>query len=396
MLVSTLVIGWVAFEVAATGSAADVLTLKDGQVVLGQILESERRGPVVMLVRRPWAEANLPARFAAWKQAEVPLNRKAEAMRRARLIAWRRDRRPDAAGGDRITPWLDRELARPESGPTSMLMVVKLPRSEVSSVERKSAKDGRLLRLGWLSNLPEVESMPRAELTTALDGRGFSAEVDTPVSVEAFLPVPVETEARWLVRRAATEVRNDAGGRLLRYQGLILAEPAVGEAPPAAAALGGALGSLKELLGEPPVEPLPGKLRELAGQGRSGVLVTRLELAPDLSAALVETTLWARGGDRWVPALVRSSTVRPDDLPANEGAGLAEDPQVKAALGIVGMLGLGEVLPEIKRRSLGMGAATRVALGQARTALDRELDALAISLEPPRDAGTLAPPPTRP
>jgi hypothetical protein len=395
MLVATLWVGWMAFGVAATGSAADVLTLKDGQVVVGQVVESERRGPVVMLVRRGWAEANLPARFAAWKQAEVPLIRKAEAMRHDRLVAWRRERRLDAAGGDRITPWLDQELARPAAGATSPLMVVKLGRSEVKSLERASSKDGRMLRLGWLSNLPEVETMSRTELATALDGRGFSAEVDTPVSVESLLPTPIETEAQWLVRRAATEARNDPGCRLIRYQGMILPEAAIGEAPPAAEALSGALGSLKELLGEAPVEPLPGKLREMAGQGRSGVVVTRLELAPDLSAASVETTLWARGGDRWVPAIVRTSTARPDDLPANEGAGLAEDPQVKAAFGVVSMLGLGEVSPELQRRSLRMGAATREALGRARSALDRELDTLAISLEPRREASPATPPATR-
>src|SRR5437764_941386 len=82
----------------------------------------------------------------------------------------------------------------------------------------------------------------------------------------------------------ATGLANDPGGRLLRYQGMVLPEPAPGEAPPAAAGLNAAISGLKELLGEAPVDPLPGKLRELGQKGRVGAVVTRLELSPDLSS----------------------------------------------------------------------------------------------------------------
>ena len=373
----------------SANSAADSVTFKDGRVLLGQILDSDRRAPFLVLVRRAWAEANLPDRASTWAKAEAPLTKRAEAQRRERLQAWRRDRRPDPAGGDRITPWLDHELARmadPKAESKSALMVVKLGRAEVKAIDRKPRRANRMLRLGWLSNLPDVEAMPRDDLARGLDGRGFDPNATSPVAIDSLLPTQPETDAQWLVRRAATEVSNDPGGRLLRYQGLILPEPAAGEAPPAGASLAAALGSLKELLGEAPVDPLPGKLRERAGQGRVGAVVTRLDLSPDFSTVAVETALWVRaGGDRWVPALVRSSTVRPDDLPANAGDGLADDPQVKAAFGVVEALGLGEVPADLKRRSLNMGAATRKALGQARGALDQELNSAALSLEPPRD-----------
>ena len=374
---------------ASTQSAADSVTLKDGKVVLGQVLESDRRGPLMVLVRRAWAEANLTDRAAAWAKAEAPLAKRAEAQRRERLQAWRRDRRPDPAGGDRITPWLDRELARladPKADSKSTLMVAKIGRTDIKAIDRKPRRANRLLRLGWLSNLPDVETMPQGDLAQGLEGRGFDPNAVTPVSVDSLLPAQPEADAQWLVRRAATEVANDPGGRLLRYQGLVMPEPAPGEAPPAAATLNAALSSLKELLGETPVDPLPGKLRELAGQGRVGAVVTRLDLSPDLSGVAVETTLWVRaGGDRWVPAISRSANIRPDDLPANAGDGLADDPQVKAAFGLVESLGLGEVPADLKRRSLNMGAATRKALGQARGALDQELNSAALSLEPPRD-----------
>jgi hypothetical protein len=125
--------------------------------------------------------------------------------------------------------------------------------------------------------------------------------------------------------------------------------------------------------------------------------VTSLNLAPDLASVGVETTLWVRTqGDSWAQAIVRSATVRPDDLPANAGEGLADDPQVKGAFGVIESLGFGEIPPELKRRSLSMGAATRKALGQARGALDRELNSFALSLEAPRDRPPAANPAPKP
>ena len=369
------------------GSAADAITLRDGKVLFGQVVDSDRRGPLLVLARRAWVEANLPDHAVAWAKAEAPLAMRAAAQRRQRLISWRRERRPGPAEGDRIGPWIDGELARlepPDAGTKTPLMLLRIARGEVKAIDRKSKRDGRLLRLGWLCNLPDVESAVRPDLARALDGRGFSPEGESAASVEALLPTQPEDEVRWLARRAATEVANDPGGRLIRYQGMLMAEPAAGEAPPAAAGLGAALGTIKELLGEAPVDPLPGKLRELAGWGKSGVVVTRMELAADLSAVAVEATLWARSGDRWAPVVARSNSVRPDALPAGAGAGLADDPQVKAAFGLIEGLGLGEVAPELKQRSLGMGAATKRALGQARAAIDLDIEALGYSLEPAR------------
>ena len=385
MTAAWLLIGLAWFESLAEPSVADAVTLRDGKVLLGQVLESDRRGPLLVLARRAWVEANLPDRAAVWSKAEAPITRRAEVQLRGRLLAWRAERRPGLVEGDRIGPWIDRELGRlANPDDRSRLMVVRLARPEVKSIDRKAARENRMLRLGWLLDLPDVEAMSRPDLSEALDGRGFSANGESPVSVDSLLPTQPEADARWFVRRAATEVANDPGARWIRYQGLLMAEPAPGEPPPIASGLNAALGTLKELLGEAPVDPLPGKLRELAGQGRAGVVVTRMEIAPDFSSVAVEATLWARGGDRWVPAVIRSSVVRPDDLPANAGNGLADDPQVKAAFGLVEGLGLGEVPADLKRRSLVMGAATKQALGQARSALDRETGTLELSLEPPR------------
>jgi hypothetical protein len=114
--------------------------------------------------------------------------------------------------------------------------------------------------------------------------------------------------------------------------------------------------------------------------------VTRLAIGPELSAVTVESTLWVRGGDRWMPFASRTATVRPEELGREAGKNLEWDPQVQGAFRIIGLLGLGAVSPEIKDRSLRMGAATEKALGMARSAFNRDLDALALPvLEPFRD-----------
>ena len=91
--------------------------------------------------------------------------------------------------------------------------------------------------------------------------------------------------------------------------------------------------------------------------------MTRLVMAPDLGGVTVETTFWVRAtGGRWVAYGSRASTVRADDLKPDAGGDLAEDPQVKGAFGIVEALGLA-IPPELKQRSLRIGAATQKALG---------------------------------
>ncbi len=73
-------------------TAADAVTLRDGSVVLGQVVEPSPRGMLTVLVRRAWAEAKLPGRAARWEEAEAPTLRRARTARRERLAAWKRDR----------------------------------------------------------------------------------------------------------------------------------------------------------------------------------------------------------------------------------------------------------------------------------------------------------------
>ncbi len=64
---------------------------------------------------------------------------------------------------------------------------------------------------------------------------------------------------------------------------------------------------------------------------------------------------------------------------------LAEDPQIKGILGLAEGLGLGGIDPDLRQKSLRMGAATREAMGQARDAFEREISRLALPVGGDRD-----------
>lgn len=371
-------------------SAADAVTLRDGAVVLGEWIESSpRAGTTNFLVRREWARGHVPVWAKKWEATEAPIVRRAAARRRERLEAWARERR--AGFDDRISSWINREVARLKNegeATSSPLLMARLSRGDVRTISRVPAGQSRRLRLAWLSGFRDPEAMSADELKESLEGRGFDVAGKSPVSVDALVAPQPETDAAWLIRRAATEVSFDSDLRFVRYGAAVFPEPAAGQ-PMNLGGLLPAVSALKELLGENPGDPLAPRLREVEARGRVGALVTKLDTVADLSAVTVEMTLWVRQpGDRWVPGGSRSARVRTDDLGPDAGKDLADDPQVSMVFQAVEALGLGGIDPEVKRRSLGIGAATRKALGLARAAAATDLATLALPVldavkEPP-------------
>ena len=364
---------------------ADTVTLRDGTQVLGEVGETQGR-VTIFLVRRAWAREHVPDWTRRWEAAEQTATARAVTQRRDRLAAWRRDRASaPATENDRITPWLDRELADAGAKGASPLMAVKLLPGDIQKVARHPRASGGLLRQAWLAGSRNPESQSADVVRGDLEGRGLDLSRPVAPVVDGLLPPRPENDAVWLTRRAATEVLYDPGLRFLRYQGMLLPDPGSGQAQgmPALSALP-ALGAL--LGGEAPADPLPVQLRQLGSQGKVGALVTRLEIAPDFSGVMVEVTLWVRqGADRWHPAGARSARVRPDDLGADAGKELAQDPQVAMAFQVVEALGLGNLGADLKRRSLGIGAATQKALGQARAIAQADLVGLALPVLERRD-----------
>jgi len=363
---------------AAEVPVADSLTLRDGTVVAGLVVEPAPKGKVLFLVRRALAEAKAPEWQKRWAAAEAASSAKAREQRLARLKAWRRERKVE--GADEVAAWLDAEIPRVEAGGggPSALMLLAVPRADVRKLDRRPAALGKLLRRGWLVKFAEPERMEPAELASALEGRGYLATAAETPSVDNLLPTPSEPDETWRLRRAATEVAAEPGLRYIRHLGLVLPESSGMDGPGAQAAVAGS--ALKALIGGEGADPMEAKAREAGDRGRTGLVVTRLEIAEDLSAVKVESSLWVKAGpERWQPALSRASTVRPDALHEDEGKALADDPQVQAAFKVVE--GLGNVSPEMARRSLKVGAATRRAMGEAREALRKDLSALEFSLD---------------
>lgn len=358
---------------------ADAIALRDGGVILGVVADSPPGRPVRGVVRRKWAEARFPERMARWRAQEAPALKKARAKRVERLSAWRRERVAEAGAKDLVLEWIDAETARlqgdGEAAP-SRLLIVTIDRRDIKSIAKRPEASSRLLKLGWRAGLEGVEEMSAADLKQAVEGRGILAEGEGPVALDDLLPLSAETDEQWQVRRAATEVANEPGLRFIAHQGLVLPEGREG-APPE---VGDALGALKGLLGEPGGEdPLREKLAGVAARGRVGVVLTRLEIAPDFSGVRVESALLVRTArEGWKVAVTRPSTVRPDDLRPEAGEELAADPQVKAAFQVVEGLGLGKIDPAMKDRSLKVGAATRRALHEAQAALGRDLEGWAL------------------
>jgi hypothetical protein len=377
-------VGVFCLALAAAGQhahAADVVTLRGGKTVLGQLVEPSPRGTLTLLVRRAWLEAQQPELAKRWEAEEKSALRRAQAQRRSRLEAWKRERAAGPEPNDRIGPWIDQALEQLQGdgpGKGSRLMVVTLTRGQVQSVQQQPKSSARLLRLGWRAGFPNVEIMDLGALEDALESRGFDLKSHAPVALDSLLPLPVETEAQWLARRAATEVTFDSGLRFLRLQQLLVPEPAPGQALDARAALS-VLPDLSKLLSGEATDPLPPRLRAVAAHGRAGAVVTRQEMSPELESVTVEITLWVRGaGDRWAPFGSRTAVVRSADVKDDEGKELADDPQIDAIFRVIGALGLGDVPADVKQKSLNIGAATRKALSQARGAVQDDLAGLAL------------------
>ena len=259
-------------------------------------------------------------------------------------------------------------------------------------MERRPAPVERLLRLAWLCDLPEPESMVVDDLKNALEARGYALDAvarKQPAALDRLLPLAPEPELHWLARRAATELAVDPDLRFIRFQDTVFPDAGAGQ-PLGAMGLSTAISELKRLLDldpGPKTDPLVDKLKTVGARGRIGAAVTRLEIQPDMSGVTVESTLWVRDGQQWFVFGSRNATVRPDDLAQEAGKELAEDPQVKGAFQIAELLGLGAIPADVKERSLRIGAATKKALGMARAAFNQDLDDLALPvLEPNGEA----------
>lgn len=359
---------------------SDKIVLRDGKELLGQVVDGSSGSVVV--ARREWLKAHVSDRMAKWEEAERAQTGTAREQRARRLQAWRQERPSVAAPGDRITPWLDRELARGAGADTPpALMAIRLGKGEATSIQRRGDQAARALRAAWILGLKEPEPSPLDTLSDSIAGRGTQIEADDPVAIDGLLPPSVEPDDRWLLRRAATEVLNDEGLRYIRFGNTVLPEPVPGQIPDAT--LGPKLveGTIKDVLTGGLVDPLPDRLRSVADRGRIGTMVTRIDIAADFGSVAAESTLYYRGQGGWDCAAWRSVNVRVGEVPPFVMNAVASDPQVKALLDFVDAIGGGLVSPQMKQTGLTIGTSAGGAAVMARSALTRSLIGLAFDLE---------------
>ena len=362
-------------------SVADAVTLRDGSVVLGAMVEPESRGPVVMIVRRAWAEAKLPGRAKAWGAEADRHVDQALSERRERLLVWKRYRKipptPPDPGIDPVADWIEAGLAK-TAGPRVAgewpLMMIHLDRAEVASSIRKPEASNRLLRYGWMSRLSEVETMEPKFLVEALEDRGFLTDTDRNVELESLVePHPVP-ETRWFERRAATELSLYSHRRLLRYRNFLA--DSIFQTENVAPSMNDAMRAVmfREMRGLPMVDTIPSRLKYLAGTGQCGTEELRLELTHDLSAVRVESSIWARGADdQWSEIVHRADVVRVADIPA-ELPGQADPPSKgDLDLEVFEVIAFRTLPAESQRHRPRLKSAARKALNLAHVALGREI-----------------------
>lgn len=387
MIGSTILAAVACLLLPGTGvaeDAADRVVFRDGDVLLGQVVAEESLETMVA-VRRTWAEEHLPQKAAAWERQEEQTAARARQERLARLEQWRRDRPADQRQADQIGLWIDREIVRlrkPFEEGRPPLMLVTLGKREILTVDRRDEDARRMLRQGWRAGFEGVESMPIDRLREGLRSRGFAMTDVDPAPIDDLMPVPIESDRRWLARRAATEILNGGGNRLVRYGDLVMLEPTPGAAVDEAQVADAVGALLGELTGQPAEDPVARLLRKFGAEGKVGAVLTSLEMAPGFERVSVESVLLVRvEPERWLPAATRRAAVSPGDLPDQAGVPLANDPQVESAFEMLERLGVG-ANPEARRVALGAGAATQKALQMVEEALNADLRAAAFDLGP--------------
>ncbi|MFO0953265.1 MAG: hypothetical protein U0835_19335 [Isosphaeraceae bacterium] len=364
----------------APEGVADQIVLRDGSYLLGQVERVGRQGELGILARRDWVARNLPERLKVWQRDEQARVLQAKLQRRERLFVWRDVRARGAGNVGVIGSWISGELAsiadtRP---PRTPLMEIILDRSEVRSMRRQDPETARLLRLGWLAEVDEVEAMPAADLRDALTLQGVALELD-PGRVERLLPLRSESDARWRLRRAVTEAVAEPGLRFVRFRWFILPEsgPVPDIRPPETTSdlidSLAAREAFQSILAVRPADPVGLRLNQAAADGRVGAIVSRVEFTGNFDGAEAESSMWVRRDNgTWSVEFTHRATAQVNEPPDPDGP-VADAAPIRTALLVLESVAATPSAPGVSRRRQAAGAAAQRALGRARVALDDDL-----------------------
>ena len=223
-----------------------------------------------------------------------PESKLAARQRCERLRAWKAERAATAPADDRIVGWIDQELKRlddPALTHATRLMPVHLSRSTSGA---------------WSANQPRTPDCSGSagsavyrrrddaagDLKDALDGRGFAAASDQTPSLAGLLPLFPEPEISWLGRRPATELAVDSDLRFIRFHNMVLPHLKTGQ-PLEGLNLSSALARCSSCSIPSKARKIPWCRQKVGSRSRVGALVTRLDIATDMSQTTIEATMWS-------------------------------------------------------------------------------------------------------
>jgi hypothetical protein len=371
--------------------AVDVVKLKSGKIVRGTIARADADGSLTMAVSREWLRksdpkllANVEAeethtRIAALEQLRDRIKKELERVPEESAVATflRVERKriesqlAEAAPREKLLS----EKAQPEQ---PQFVWLELPTKKIAKLVSPSVERKRIAGWSWYERLANVETRDAEDLARELARKRIDPAQPVPDLSER-LPLRLQDEREWSARMALIHY---SLGKPLDFQGtgdlLVRADRAKNAAdiaPLIARLFGGQVDSLlKDLLNEGRSAPGPSAaasskspnawlepaIREAERDKARAFRATRVDLGLERRQATVNSAFVVQlANGKW--EVIWADRVTEDgsqERPAME-AGIANDPQVKSALGLLKSLGANG--DDQVRSAIRFGAATMAA-----------------------------------
>jgi hypothetical protein len=360
--------------------AVDVVKLKSGKTVRGTIARMDADGSLTMAVSREWLRKADPKLLASVEAEEAGTRVAALEQLRDRIkkeLEQVPEESPVAAflRGERKRVDLLAESPQPEK---PQFVWLELTAKKVAKIASPSIDQKRIAGWSWYERLASVETRDADDLARELARKRIDPAQPVPDLSER-LPLRLQDEREWSARMALIHY---SLGKPLDFQGtgdlLVRADRAknAGDIAPLVAKLfGGQVDSLlKDLLNKgrsatdssAPGSPkssnawLEPAIREAEREKARAFRATRVDLSLERRQAIVHSAFAVQlANGKW--EVIWSDRVTEDgsqERPAIE-AGIANDPQVKSALGLLKSLGANG--DDQVRTAIRFGAATMAA-----------------------------------
>lgn len=336
----------------------DLVALQDGPRLRGGVLAHERDGSIRMVVGREWLKSQFPEFYKQEVVKESEQRTDALQKRLNSINAWEADLAPGrhktlrellVAEQDRLTKSCA-ELQQKPTGYETQFLLIERTGDEVRHVLRQTRENQRVALFAWSNHLKDVETRSVRDLGRELAKRGIDPAKQT-IDLTDRLPAGDFDEQEWAARKALVDYAlrkpldfQGTGGALFRTDEA--AKPV-----DATELLSKMLSSeltqtLNELLepndgGRPASDPLRNAQKIADREKIDGMRVTTFEQNLSEGRVTVQTEFLARTPDgKWRSIWRHTETADATKKRPELEARIADDPQVKSIVGVVGKLGL--------------------------------------------------------